>query len=87
VELHLLLRLVQYLLPDPGGLQQFAQLVCTYYVDWWNWGPVPLTGPTIHRGCALAERGRCMIQHGTFTLLSVVLYVIDLFMIIKYEVH
>ena len=82
-----LLRLVRYLLPDPGGLHQFAQLVCTYYADWWNWWPVPLTGPTIHRGCALAERGRCMIHHGTFTLLSVVLYVIDLFMIIKYEVH
>jgi len=37
VELHPLLRLVRYLLPDPGGSHQFAQLVCTYSVDWWNW--------------------------------------------------
>jgi len=87
VEPHPLLRLVRYLLPDPGGSHQFAQPVCTYYADWWNWWPVPSTGPTIHRGCTLAERGRCVICHGTFTLLSVVLYVIYLFMIIKYEVH
>jgi len=37
VEPHLLLRLVQYLLPDPGGSHQFAQLVFTYSADWWNW--------------------------------------------------
>jgi len=37
VELHLLLRLVQYLLPDPGGSHQFTQLVFTYSADWWNW--------------------------------------------------
>ena len=35
VEPHLLLRLVRYLLPDPGGSHQFAQLVCTYSADWW----------------------------------------------------
>ena len=28
-------------------------------------------------GCALAERGNCVIHHGPFMLLSVVLYVID----------
>jgi len=49
VEPHPLLRLVRYLLPDPGGSHQFPQLVCTYSADWWNWWPVPSTGPTIHR--------------------------------------
>jgi len=37
VEPHPLLRLVRYLLPDPGGSHQFAQLVCTYSADRWNW--------------------------------------------------
>jgi len=37
VEPHPLMRPVRYLLPDPGGSHQFAQLVFTYSADWWNW--------------------------------------------------
>jgi len=41
VEPHLLLKLVRYLLPDPGGSHQFAQLVCTYSAD----GQIIYQGP------------------------------------------